>query len=137
MPKINIDGIGMVELDDSFTSLSADEQNATIEQIIESQTKPKFAGEKQFDWISDVTGTIGSVVGGIGGAVLGGTFGAGVGAIPGAVGGSVAGGAAGGALGEYIEGLIPGQERSGDDVASTAIQEGAFGLVPGLRRTSN
>ena len=61
MPKINIDGIGMVELDDSFTSLSADDQNATIEQIIESQTKPEIKGKKEYDWISDVTGTIGSV----------------------------------------------------------------------------
>ena len=131
MPKINIDGIGMVEVDDGFTSLSPDEQNATIEEIISSQEQPKAKGEKEWDWISDVTGTIGSVAGGVGGAFLGSLAGP-VGTVGGAVTGSSAGGAAGGALGEYIEGLIPGQERAGHDVASTAIQEGAFGLIPGV-----
>lgn len=88
--------------------------------------------EKSYDWISDVTGTIGSVIGGVGGAVAGGVFGGGIGAVPGAVGGSTAGGAAGGALGEYIEGLLDPRERQGSDIASTAIQEGAFGLIPGV-----
>ena len=133
--QVEIDGIGTIELSDDFGTLSPEDQNNAIEEIIEAYNNKDKAKEvssgKKYDWISDVTGTLGSIVGGIGGATLG-AIGGPIGVGVGAVGGSTTGGAAGGAFGEWIEGLIPGQEREGHDIASSAIQEGAFGLIPGV-----
>ena len=38
--EVEIDGIGIIELDDSFGKLSPDEQNATIEDIV--QPSPRW-----------------------------------------------------------------------------------------------
>ena len=122
--QVEIDGLGTVELDDGFNDLSPEDKNATIQEIIDSQNKPEFKGEKKFDWISDVTGTAGSILGAIGGSL--------VAPVAGTVAGGVAGGAAGGAFGEYLEGLIDTDRgRDTSDIGSTAISEGAFGLIPG------
>ena len=134
--QVEIDGIGTVELSDDFATLSPEDQNNAIEEIIEAYNSKdkvkKVSSGKKYDWISDVTGTVGSIIGGVGGAIGGGVFGGGIGAIPGAIGGGAAGGAAGGAFGEYIEGLLDPAGREAHDYASTAIQEGAFGLIPGV-----
>ena len=144
MPKVRIEGVGVVNLSDDFLDLSPEEQSATIDEIVSSHKaapspQPQFdepSGPKSHwvDSISDVTGTIGSVAGGIGGGALGALTGpAAPVAIPGgAVAGSVAGGAAGGAFGEWIEGLIDPRGRRSDEIIDTAIQEGAWGLIPGV-----
>ena len=141
MPKVRIEGVGVVNLSDDFLDLSPEEKNATIDEIARSHKgsgqppqTTENTGEKSLDWISDVTGTVGSVAGGIGGAALGALTGpAAPVAIPGgAVAGSAAGGAAGGAFGEWVEGLIDPRGRRGDEVFDTAVQEGAWGLIPGV-----
>lgn len=39
MPTLNIDGVGRVEVDDSFLSLSPEQQSATVEEIVASHRK--------------------------------------------------------------------------------------------------
>ena len=135
MIEIEIDGIGTIEVDDSFKDLSPEQQNLEIEEIVETYNSKnqiqKKSGGKEYDWISDVTGTLGSVIGGTGGALLG-SLGGPIGTGAGAIAGGGAGGAAGGAFGEWIEGMLDDAGREDYDIASTALSEGAFGLIPGI-----
>jgi hypothetical protein len=45
MPTLNIEGVGRIKVDDSFTSLSADEQNAFVEDIAAQIQGGKKSGE--------------------------------------------------------------------------------------------
>lgn len=123
MAQIKIDGVGTVNVDDSFFDLSPDEQNEIVKDIIfQVEGKDTKDPGKEWDWISDVTGTIGAA----GGAIAGGIFGGGVGALP----GGVAGGAAGGAAGEWLEQKLRGEDDTGA-IFDEGVVQGAWGLLPG------
>ena len=135
MPKIRIDGVGVVNVDDSFLDLSPEEQNETIEEIVREakRSSPTDLPEKKYDWVSDVTGSIGALGGGILGAIGGTAIAPGAGTVAGGVAGSASGGAAGGAFGEWLEGkLDPERGRRTGEIFDTALTEGAWGLIPGV-----
>ena len=118
MPKVKIPSIGRsINVPEGST-------DAEVDQFVEEAIAAHNAAPKKYDWISDVTGGIGSIVGGIGGAYVGGPAGA--------IAGSSTLGALGGAGGEAIEDWLDPKGRQGSDYFDTATTEGLFGLIPGL-----
>ena len=134
--KIDIDGIGVVEIDDSFADLSPDEQRKEIDEIVASQERADPDENHTTGWGSTIGGTIGSIAGGIGGSIAGAAA-LGAGAVPGAIIGSSTLGGAGGALGEKVEQWFLGWKRGhkvgdNEDIADAGTSEFLFGLIPGV-----
>ena len=166
--RIEIGGVGIVEVPASFLDLSPEEQEATINEIhqqhaggSQQQEEPSRRGrnrgrQDRTPKEDDGEAYVGQTVGGIAGGVAGAAAGAGIGAwaapftfglsIPiGAVIGGALGAAVGGAGGEAAEHAISnvfdGDEKTAwnnlteaqkADIIEAGVEEGIFGLVPGV-----